>query len=61
MKPRIAVLRPPVVREHESLGPLSQIQPFTNRIDRARIVELARRRIIASRVSALYYKLYDYL
>ncbi len=61
VKPRIAVLRPAVVREHESLGPLSQIQPFTYRIDRARIVELARRRIIASRVSALYYKLYDYL
>jgi len=60
-KPRIAVLRPAVVREHESLGPLSQIEPFTYRIDRARIVEIARRRIIASRVSALYYKLYDYL
>ena len=61
LKPRIAVLRPAVVREHESLGPLSQIEPFTYRIDRARIVELARRRIIASRVSALYYKLYDFL
>jgi len=61
MKPRIAVLRPAVVREHESLGPLSQIEPFTYRIDRARIVEVARRRIIASRMSALYYKLYDFL
>jgi glycosyl transferase, family 25 len=61
LKPRIAVLRPAVVEEHESLGPLSQIQPFTYRIDRAGIVESARRRIIASRVSALYYKLYDYL
>ena len=60
-KPRIAVLRPAVVREHESLGPLSQIEPFTYRIDRARVVELARRRIIASRLSAFYYKLYDYL
>jgi glycosyl transferase family 25 len=61
VKPRVAVLRPAVVREHEALGPLSQIEPFTYRIDRARIVEQARRRIIASRVSALYYKLYDYL
>ena len=61
VKPRVAVLRPAAVREHETLGPVSQIEPYTYRIDRARIVESARRRIIASRVSALYYKLYDYL
>ena len=61
VKPRMAVLRPAVVREHELLGSQSQIEPTTYRIDRARIVELARRRIIASRVSALYYKLYRYL
>ena len=60
-RPRIAVLRPAVVREDAALGPASQIQPYTYRIDRARIVEFARRKIIASRVSAFYYKLYDYL
>jgi glycosyl transferase, family 25 len=61
VKPRIAVLRPAVVGENPELGVDSQIEPYTYRIDRARIVEFARRRIIASRVSALYYKLYDYL
>jgi glycosyl transferase family 25 len=61
LKPRIGVLRPAVVREDPELGVDSQIEPYTYRIDRARIVEAARRRIIASRVSALYYKLYEYL
>lgn len=61
VKPRVAVLRPAVVSEDPELGVDSQIEPFTYRIDRAHIVEVARRRIIASRVSALYYKLYDYL
>lgn len=61
VKPRIAVLRPAVVSEDPKLGVDSQIEPFTHRIDRAHIVAVARRRIIASRASALYYKLYDYL
>ncbi len=60
-RPRMAVLRPAVVSENPALGAQSQIEPYTYRIDRARIVEVARRRIIASRVSALYYKLYEYL
>jgi hypothetical protein len=55
------VLQPAVVRENALLGAQSQIEPTTFRIDRARIVELARRRIIASRVSAFYYKLYRFL
>ena len=59
-KPATAVLRPAVVAEHPTLGPASQIEPYTYRIDRARIVELARRRILASRVSALYYRLYRF-
>ena len=53
-------MRPAVVSEDPELGVDSQIEPFTYRIDRARIVESTRRRIIASRVSALYYKLYEY-
>ncbi len=61
VKPRVAVLRPAVVGEDPELGIDSQIEPYTYRIDRSRIVEAARRRIIASRVSALYYKLYEYL
>ena len=60
VRPRIAVMRPAVVSEDPELGVDSQIEPFTYRIDRARIVESTRRRIIASRVSALYYKLYEY-
>ena len=60
-RPRMAVLQPAVVRENPMLGARSQIAPTTFRIDRARIVELARRRIIASRASALYYKLYRFL
>lgn len=61
LKPRAAVLRPAVVREDALLGPASQIEPYTYRIDRSRLVELARRRILASRVSALYYRLYRLL
>ena len=61
LEPRVAVLRPAVVREDPRLGVDSQIQPYTWRIDRARVVEAARRRIIASRMSALYYKLYEFL
>jgi glycosyl transferase family 25 len=60
-RPRIGVLRPAVVREDPSLGAASQIEPFTYRIDRFRVVEAARRRIIASRVSDLYYRLYRLL
>ncbi|HVF62448.1 MAG TPA: glycosyltransferase family 25 protein [Casimicrobiaceae bacterium] len=61
LKPRVAVLRPPVVREDPALGVASQIEPYTFRLDRTRIVEYARRRILASRVSALYYRLYRFL
>lgn len=61
LKPRTAVLRPTLVAEDPELGAASQIEPYTHRIDRARIVEAARRRILASRVSALYYRLYRLL
>jgi len=61
VRPRVGVLRPAVVSEDPALGVDSQIEPYTYRIDRSRIVEVARRRIIASRVSAIYYKLYEYL
>ena len=60
-KPSTAVLVPAVVHEHPSLGPASQIAPHTWRIDRSRLVEKARRRILASRASALYYQLYRLL
>ncbi len=61
LKPRIGVLRPAVVDEDPGHGATSQIEPFTFRIDRSRLIEKARRRILASRVSAIYYRLYDYL
>ncbi|HVE49711.1 MAG TPA: glycosyltransferase family 25 protein [Casimicrobiaceae bacterium] len=60
VRPQTAVLRPPVVSEDEALGPLSQIEPYTYRIDRSRLVERARRRILASRLSELYYRLYRF-
>jgi len=61
LKPRIGVLRPAPVSEDPDLGAASQIEPFTFRIDRARLVEQARRRLLASRVSELYYRLYRFL
>lgn len=61
LKPRIGVLRPAVVAEDDAFGPASQIEPFTFRIDRSRVVERARRKILASRVSELYYRLYRFL
>jgi GR25 family glycosyltransferase involved in LPS biosynthesis len=61
VRPHVGVLRPAVVREDPALGTVSQIEPFTYRIDRTRLVEAARRRIIASRVSDLYYRLYRLL
>ena len=60
-KPATAVLRPAVVDEHPTLGPASQIGPYTSRIDRSRFVEKARRHLLASRASALYYRLYRFL
>jgi len=59
--PRISVLQPAVVREHPTLGAASQIGPHTRRLDRWRMVERARRRLLSSRVSSLYYSLYRLL
>jgi len=39
----------------------SQIGPYSRRIDRSRIVEQTRRRLLASPLSQLYYSLYRYL
>lgn len=59
--PRIAVLRPPVVREDPALGARSQIGPHTHRLDRWQLVERTRRRLLASRVGDMYYSLYRWL
>jgi glycosyl transferase, family 25 len=61
LKPRIAVLRPALVDEDPELGVDSQIEPHTFRIDRWRLVERARRRLLSSRVTQLYYSLYRLL
>jgi glycosyl transferase family 25 len=61
LKPRIAVLRPALVEEDPELGADSQIEPYTFRIDRWRLVERARRRLLSSRVTQLYYSLYRLL
>jgi glycosyl transferase family 25 len=60
-RPRIGVLQPAVVFEDPVLGSASQIAPHTRRLDRSRLVEAARRRLLASSVSELYYSLYRYL
>jgi glycosyl transferase family 25 len=61
LAPRLAVVRPAVVEEDVDSGRDSQIEPTTYRLDRARWIEGARRRLLASRVSELYYRLYRYL
>lgn len=60
-KPRIAVLCPPVVTEDPGLGAQSQIEPHTFRLDRWKIVEFARRRLLGSRAGDLYYSLFRLL
>jgi glycosyl transferase family 25 len=60
-RPRIGVLQPTVVREDPVLGTASQIGPYTRRFDRSPWFERARRRMMASPVSDLYYSLYRYL
>lgn len=61
LRPRIAVLRPAVVEEDAALAAASQIEPYTWRLDRSRLVEAARRRLLRSRVGDLYFSLYRYL
>lgn len=61
LRPAIAVAQPALVEEDPVLGRDSQIEPFTFRIDRARIVESTRRRLLASRVGGLYFSLYRWL
>jgi len=58
--PRVAVLQPPAVEEDPSLGADSQIEPYTHRIDRWRVVEKVRRKLLSSQVSDLYYSLYRF-
>ena len=57
MKPRTAVVQPMVVREEPGLGRKSQIEPYTWRIDRWRLVERSRRAFLESRLSHWYYAL----
>jgi glycosyl transferase family 25 len=54
-RPRIAVVQPIVVKEEPRLSRASQIAPHTWRIDRWRVVEQARRRLLESRVSDWFY------
>ena len=61
LKPRIGVLRPAIVTEDPAVGPRSQIQPYATRIDRHRVWQEARRAILGSRLSDVYYSLYKWL
>jgi GR25 family glycosyltransferase involved in LPS biosynthesis len=60
-KPRVGVLHPAVVAEDTALARASQIQPHTFRLDRTRLLEYARRRLLGSRVGDLYYGIYRWL
>ena len=54
---RIAVVQPAVVREEPRFGRQSQIEPYTWRCDRWRVVETARRAFLESRMSDWFYAL----
>jgi glycosyl transferase family 25 len=60
-RPSIGVLQPAVVEEDAALAAASQIGPHTRRLDRAPWFQRARRRLLASTVSEIYYSLYRYL
>jgi len=59
-RPRIGVLQPTLVTEDPVLGAASQIGPYTRRLDRSRLFDKVRRRLLASPVSEFYYSLYRY-
>jgi glycosyl transferase, family 25 len=59
-KARRAVVQPPMVSEDPELGIQSQIEPYTFRLDRSRLVESARRSLLGSRVGDLYYRLHRF-
>ena len=61
VKPRTGVLRPPIVSEDPAVGPDSQIQPYAKRLDRHPVWQEARRALLGSKVSDLYYSLYRWL
>jgi len=60
VKPSTGVLRPAVVAEDPDVGPQSQIQPYAKRLDRHPVWQEARRAILGSKVSDLYYSLYRF-
>jgi hypothetical protein len=54
-RPRVGVLQPSVVIEDPKLGRASQIGPYTARLDRAPLLQEARRRLLESRLGNFYY------
>ena len=62
LRPRIGVLQPAVVEEDPVLGAISQIGPYTRRLDRLHLLQRVRRRVLTSTVGELYYStVYRYL
>jgi len=61
VKPRTGVLRPAIVSEDPAVGLDSQIQPYAKRLDRHPVWQEARRALLGSKVSDLYYSLYRLL
>ena len=60
-RPRVGVLQPPLVVEDLALGRRSQIEQYTSRPDRWRVLAAARRRLLASRVGDFYFSIYRWL
>jgi len=61
VRPRIGVVQPACVHEDPATARASQIQPYTWRPDRLRVVESARRRLLSSRAADWFYRLYRWL
>ena len=59
--PRTGVLQPAVVAEDPVLGAVSQIGPYTRRLDRLQCIETVRRRLLSSALGEFYYTLYRFL
>ena len=60
-RPRIAVLRPALVTEDAGLALRSQIEPHTHRLDRWKMIERTRRRLLSGRLGDLYSALYRWM
>ena len=55
------MLRPALVTEDAGLAVRSQIEPHTHRLDRWKMIERTRRRLLSGRLGDLYSALYRWM